>query len=138
MENNTQEFALMVNTYYILMEAADLVLRRAEFMLNTADLSLNSNVKHRHAMLMSKIAPLKNEVNTFSKLYETAFGENILQRYDALRFTANIMARIALLMGDRCSDSDFGQKESIIEEFIASMPKQGYLTDETLENFRMR
>jgi hypothetical protein len=45
---------------------------------------------------------------------------------------------VIIQIADRCGNDDTGAKEQMIEEFIANMPQQGYLSNSTLNHFHLR
>lgn len=132
--------ALVTNSYYILMEAADMMLRRMEFQLLMRGRCLKHNIKRRHNVMMEKVAAMKNLSEDFFKDYEAAFGEQY-NKMDDLRVSGAYMARIMLLIADRCytqEDNGNMEREQRIERYIYNMPDGGLLNDNLLKKFFVR
>lgn len=128
----------LVNTYYFLMEAADMILRESERLLGTQDKVLQFDIKRRHNLMMSKVKALKGDQDKFLGDYSRAFQGEWL-KYDDLRRSGALMARIALLTSDRTYSPDsISPKEKMIEKFIHSLPANSTLSNELLSKFTIR
>lgn len=139
-ETALKQEALVTNSYYMLMEAADMMLRQMEVQLARRGRGLKFKLKQRHNMMMGTAETLKNFQLDFWKDYEEAFKDNY-SKSDALRQSAAYMARIMLLIADRCytqEDNGSMEREQRIERYIYNMPDGGLLDDELLKKFFMR
>lgn len=132
--------ALVTNSYYMLMEAADMMLRQMEVQLARRGRGLKFKLKQRHNLMMGNVDALKNLQLDFWDDYKSAFGNNY-SKSDALRQSAAYMARIMLLIADRCytsQDNGNMDREQRIERYIYNMPDGGLLNDELLKKFFVR
>lgn len=137
---NLKREALVTNCYYMLMEAADMMLRQMEEELGKRGRGLKFKIKQRHNLMMDNVAALKNFQLDFWKDYEEAFRENY-SKSDALRQSSAYMARIMLLIADRCytkEDNGSMEREQRIERYIYNMPDGGLLTEDLLKRFFVR
>lgn len=132
--------ALVTNSYYMLMEAADMMCRQMEVLLNARKRRVKGKIRQRHNYMMEKVVALRNLQEDFWKDYHEAFG-GAYQKTDSLRESAAYMARIMLLIADRCytqEDNGDRKKERMIEEYIYFMPEGGLLKDDFLKRFVIR
>lgn len=139
-QNNLKTEALVTNSYYMLMETADMMLREMEIQLAKRGRLLKQNIKQRYNFMMGKVNALKNLQDDFWKDYEGAFGDNY-NKTDSLRHSAAYMARIMLLIADRCytqEDNGNMEREQRIERYIYNMPDGGLLNDDLLKKFFVR
>ena len=89
--------------------------------------------------MLSEIAKFRTQLNeSLVGDYEDAFRNGFCNKYDEVRRAGNYLARVVIQIADRCGNDDIGAKEQIIEEFIANMPRQGYLSNSTLNHFHLR
>ena len=138
-EELEKNLVVVVNSYYNIIEASDLLLREAERLLNIKGATLKQRQKQRHKWMMEKIASFRNELNdSLLGDYEDAFRECFFGKYDEVRRAGNYLARLIVTIVDRCGNDDEGIKEQMIEEFIASMPDGGYLNEEIKNNFYLK
>ena len=117
-----------------------MMLRQMEVQLARRGRGLKFKLKQRHNMMMGTAETLKNFQLNFWKDYEEAFKDNY-SKSDALRQSAAYMARIMLLIADRCytqEDNGSMEREQRIERYIYNMPDGGLLDDELLKKFFMR
>lgn len=143
-ENHSQmsqldkEQMVATNAYYVLAEASDMMLRHVEFLLDLRGRKLHQRVKQRHVRLMDKIQKLKAEYDNFQECYDNSFNGDY-SKQDDVRKSAAYIARILLLVADRCyTDKEGGGKERLIEEYIYHMPEKGFVTKRMLESFIIR
>ena len=132
--------ALVTNSYYMLMEAADMMLRQMELQLARRGRGLKFKLKQRHNLMMGNVDTLKNLQLDFWSDYREAFKDNY-SKSDALRQSAAYMARIMLLIADRCytqEDNGTMEREQRIERYIYNMPDGGLLNDDLLKKFFVR
>lgn len=133
------EASVLVNSYYILQEAADLLLRQAERIMNEESLGIHREVKMRHSQFMQHARILHNLNDRLWEDYINAFGDK-WQKTDELRMFASVMARITVLTADRCSGDD--NKDMHIEEEILrrlqEMPDNGLVSKEILDSLKMK
>jgi hypothetical protein len=132
--------ALVTNSYYMLMEAADMMLRQMELQLARRGRGLKFKLKQRHNLMMDNVDALKNFQLDFWSDYRDAFKDNY-SKSDALRQSAAYMARIMLLIADRCytqEDNGTMEREQRIERYIYNMPDGGLLNDDLLKKFFVR
>lgn len=138
-EELEKNLVVVVNSYYNIIEASDLLLREAERLLNIKGATLKQRQKQRHKWMMEKIASFRNELNdSLLGDYEDAFRECFFGKYDEVRRAGNYLARLIVTIADRCGNDDEGIKEQRIENYIKRMPSGGYLSNEVRQNFRMR
>lgn len=133
-----KEQMVATNAYYVLAEASDMMLRHVEFLLKLRKRGIKQNVKQRHNRLMDKIQKLKMEYDNFQQCYDESFGGDYTKQ-DDVRKTAAYIARILLLISDRCyTDEEGGERERRIERYIYNMPDKGFVSERMLENFVIR
>lgn len=134
-EENLKITTNMTNTYYILMEASDMILRDVKSILEYYNKGLNGKVRQRHNMIMSHVRALENLLEGFLEDYECFNGN--WDRHTELRSSGAYMARIALLIGDRAALSS-APLERDIEKFIYELPQNGYAPDHILGRFKIQ
>ena len=138
-EELEKNLVLVVNSYYNIIEASDLLLREAERLLNIKGATLKQRQKQRHKWMMSEVDKIRKQLNdSLMGDYADAFSQGFCNKFDEVRRAGNYLARVILQIADRCGNDDTGAKEQMIEEFIASMPDGGYLNEEVRQNFHMR
>lgn len=137
-EQIEKNLVLLVNTYYNIQEAADMILKEAENLLNYKGRQLVQRRKQRHNELLRNIARMRNLTDSLVDEYGDAFGADYVTKTDEVRRAGNYLARVILQIADRCGNDDTGAKEQMIEEFISRMPDGGYLNEEVRQNFHMR
>ena len=125
----------LTNTYYILMEAADMVLRETKGIFEFYDKSLSGKAKQRHNQIMFHTRTLENLFDKFIEDYECFKGN--WDRHTELRSSGAYIARVSLLIGDRTA-FDAAPREVDIEKFIYEMPPNGYAPDNLLGRFKIR
>ena len=133
-----KEEMVAVNAYYVLAEASDMMLRHVEFLLALKKRGLRHDVKQRHKRIMDRIQVLKTEYLNFQECYDRSFNGNY-EKQDDVRKSAAYIARLLLLVSDRCyTTKEGGSKERMIEEYVYHMPENGFVTTRMLENFTIR
>ncbi len=133
-----KEEMVAVNAYYVLAEASDMMLRHVEFLLGLRKRGLRHDVKQRHKRIMDRLQVLKTEYLNFQSCYDRSFNGHY-EKQDDVRKSAAYMARLLLLVSDRCyTEKEGGDKERMIEEYIYHMPEKGFVTDRMLESFVIR
>jgi hypothetical protein len=138
-EELEKNLVLVVNSYYNIIEASDLLLREAERLLNIKGATLKQRQKQRHKWMMSEVDKIRKQLNdSLMGDYADAFSQGFCNKYDEVRRAGNYLARVIIQIADRCGNDDTGAKEQMIEEFIASMPDGGYLNEEVKNNFYMK
>jgi hypothetical protein len=138
-EELEKNLVLVVNSYYNIIEASDLLLREAERLLNIKGATLKQWQKQRHKWMMSEVDKIRKQLNdSLMGDYADAFSQGFCNKYDEVRRAGNYLARVILQIADRCGNDDTGAKEQMIEEFIASMPDGGYLNEEIKNNFYLK
>ncbi len=137
-EQIEKNLVLLVNTYYNIQEAADMILKEAENLLNYKGRQLVQRRKQRHNELLRNIARMRNLTDSLVDEYGDAFGADYVTKTDEVRRAGAYLSRIVLSIADRCGNDDTGAKESIIEEYIASMPPQGYLHQNIINQFHIK
>lgn len=138
-EELEKNLVLVVNSYYNIIEASDLLLREAERLLNIKGATLKQRPKQRHKWMMSEVDKIRKQLNdSLMGDYADAFNQGFCNKYDEVRRAGNYLARVILQIADRCGNDDTGAKEQMIEEFISRMPDGGYLNEEVRQNFHMR
>lgn len=138
-EEEKNEINSLINSYYVLMEASDMLLRRAEMLFANFNQGLKGPVKVRHNRMMSHIAALKREQDTFFNDYN-CFGkdERYIAKYDMMRDCASYLARLTLLIGDRSCRDDEKAVRQRIWDYIYYMPEQGLIKDKALDYLKLR
>jgi hypothetical protein len=138
-EELEKNLVLVVNSYYNVIEASDLLLREAERLLNIKGATLKQRQKQRHKWMMSEVDKIRKQLNdSLMGDYADAFSQGFCNKYDEVRRAGNYLARVIIQIADRCGNDDTGAKEQMIEEFIASMPDGGYLNEEIKNNFYLK
>lgn len=133
-----KEEMVAVNAYYVLAEASDMMLRHVEFLLDLRRRGLRHDVKQRHKRIMDRISVLKTEYLNFQECYDRSFNGDY-SKQDDVRKSAAYIARILLLVSDRCyTTKDGGGKERMIEEYIYHMPERGFISERMLGSFTIR
>ena len=133
-----KEQMVAVNAYYVLAEASDMMLRHVEFLLALKKRGLRHDVKQRHKRIMDRIQVLKTEYLNFQSCYDRSFNGDY-EKQDHVRKSAAYIARLLLLVSDRCyTDNEGGERERMIEEYVYYMPEKGFVTKRMLENFTIR
>lgn len=133
-----KEEMVAVNAYYVLAEASDMMLRHVEFLLDLRRRGLRHDVKQRHKRIMDRISVLKTEYLNFQECYDRSFNGDY-SKQDDVRKSAAYIARILLLVSDRCyTTKEGGGKERMIEEYIYHMPERGFISERMLESFTIR
>ena len=133
-EKEYRQLTLCTNLYYILIEAADMMLRRAKVIVEYNGRGLNGNVKRRHNLLMQQYRTLINLTDTLFEDYECFGGD--WEKYDQIRKNGAWFARMAALVADRCMSDKPVEKR--IEKFIYKLPQQDIVDEKFLENFIIR
>lgn len=123
----------VVNSYYIMAEALDMLLRRMEVEFEHLGKDVVYSVKSRHTEMMRLMRMLRVNQEKFLKDYESFHGE--WSKYDELRKSAAYISRIMLLVADRTLDD--GKVEKEIEDYIRSLPSTGVVSEELLNNFKI-
>lgn len=137
-EQIEKNLVLLVNTYYNIQEAADMILKEAENILKYKGRQLVQRRKQRHNELLRNIARMRNLTDSLVDEYGDAFGADYVTKTDEVRRAGNYLARVILQIADRCGNDDTGAKEQMIEEFISRMPDGGYLNEEIKNNFYLK
>ena len=137
-EQIEKNLVLLVNTYYNIQEAADMILKEAENLLNYKGRQLVQRRKQRHNELLRNIARMRNLTDSLVDEYGDAFGADYVTKTDEVRRAGNYLARVILQIADRCGNDDTGAKEQMIEEFISRIPDGGYLNEKIKNNFYMK
>ena len=138
-EDEKNEINSLINTYFVLMEGADMLLRRSETIFNNFGQGWDGKKKMRHARMMQHMEALKNLQESFFKDYD-CFGkdERYIDKYDMLRDAASYITRLTLLIGDRSCRTDEKRVRQNIWDYIYYMPEQGLIKDEALDKLKMR
>lgn len=124
----------LVNTYYILAETLDMMIREMEAQFNELGKGVKHNVRQRHTEMMRLIRLLKVNQEKFITDYEAFKGD--WQKYDDLRNSAAYISRIILLIADRTNDR--GKVENEIEAYLRRKKTTGVVSDELLDKFYIR
>ena len=133
-----KEQMVAVNAYYVLAEASDMMLRHVEFILAMRKRKMRHDVKQRHKRVMDRISVLKTEYLNYQSCYDRSFNGNYDEQ-DELRKSAAYIARLLLLIADRCyTTKEGGEKERMIEEYVYYMPENGFVTKRMLDSFTIR
>ena len=138
-EELEKNLVLVVNSYYNIIEASDLLLREAERLLNIKGATLKQRQKQRHKWMMSEVDKIRKQLNdSLMGDYADAFNQSFCNKFDEVRRAGNYLARVILQIADRCGNDDTGAKEQMIEEFISRMPDGGYLNEEIKNSFYLK
>lgn len=124
----------LVNSYYIMAESLDMLLREMERQFKSLDKGLKHHVKQRHTEMMRLFKLLKTNQEKFIKDYECFGGE--WSKYDDLRMSAAYIARIMLLIADRTLDD--GKVERELEAYLTHKKSAGVVSDELLNSFKIK
>lgn len=128
----------MVNCYYILQEASDMLLRSAEKMYAKYNVGVRQEVKMRHNQFMRQAKLVHNLNERLMDDYCVAFG-NKIQHIDEILRIASYMARIMMLIADRCSGTDTEHAmEQRIYNYIKRLPETGCVSKECIESLKFK
>ena len=130
---------LLINLYFMFMDAGDILLRRAVSMVENkykSNKGLSGEVKMYHNRMMQNAKMLRMNYDAYyERTHIEAFSKDY-DRMDDLRNEANMMIRIALLLTDR---SYLNPKvDSIVEKYISAFPKGDLIIDDLIEFFKLR
>ena len=138
-DKEKDELNSLVNSYYVLMEGADMLLRRAQTIYNNFGQDINGPMKLRHNRMMQHAKALVNLQEDFFRDYNCfGSGSKYVKTYDAMRDAASYLARLTLLIGDRTCREDEQQARQRIWDYIYYMPEQGLITDRALDFLKIR
>lgn len=131
----------LINSYFLLIEAADLALRTAIKQQELNEMGLNKRVGIRQSTKIAHnrmMQAAKTFSHNYALCYDTFYEDTFkkFESWDELRREANLVVRIVLLMGDRAYNSI--EIEQQIEEYITSLPKRSEMNEKLLELFMMR
>ena len=133
-----KELALLTNTYFMLLEAADMILRNTEVYFEAIGVSMVGKHKVKHRNLMSQIQTLKVMMDNEIKFYCESY-KNDYRKWDELRAGGAYFARLALEVGDRSySEEDDDSVEKQIAKYVHDLPPKGMLSNQLLMNFFIR
>ena len=90
----------LINQYYLFMDAGDMIIRLAYKLAELEGADLKGEFKLRHKQMMHDIKIMKAHHEKFEKDYEIAFKN--YRTWDDMRKDSNTLARIGLLLSDRC------------------------------------
>ena len=142
MENNIKKQTMiadinsLVNTYYIMAESLDMILREMERQFESLGKGLKQHLKQRHSEMMRLIRLLKTTQEKFIQDYQCFNGE--WRKYDELRMSAAYIARIMLYIADRTNCEDAGVSDQQIERYLREMKANGFVSDQLIEKFRIK
>ena len=93
-------------------------------------------------MVLEKMVPLRNALDSYLNLYIGAFtdeeGVFNYKKMDDVRNSGNFFARLGIEIVDRTANSKKGELENKIEQYILSMPTTGILEEYHLERLKLR
>lgn len=121
----------LTNSYYILSEAADMMMREMEFQFGKLGKGVKHRVKARHNEMMRLMRLLRTNQDKFLEDYEAFNGQ--WEKYDDLRISAAYIARIMLLIADRTNIDD--RVDNKIEKYIYNKKPTGVVSEELLSRF---
>lgn len=119
----------LISLFLLLFDTQDLILRKLDQM---EGFELTQKLKQQYKQIEADCKVLK----TRSEKFEDTFNEMVNYRqFDDLRKDANFLARINLLIFDRCRDT---KEENLLENYLKAKPEGGIFDKELIENFRMK
>lgn len=130
----TKDLNSLTNSYYIMAEAMDMILREAEKGLEELGKGLKYEVKHRHKEMMRLIRLLKANQEKFLEDYACFDGN--WDKYDELRKSGAYIARIMLLIADRTNTEE--NVENRIEKYLYRLKPQGVVSSDLLGKFQIK
>lgn len=136
-EKKISQEDILVNIYFMLMDATDILIRDIEIRLKRKyDTGLKNENKLYHNRMMQNIKVLKSNYEAYYTKTQCDIFSDKYDEMDDLRKSANLMIRIALLMSDRTYYDD--TIEDKIEKLIEDFPDNGFVDKETIKKFIMR
>lgn len=133
------EINACVNSYYVLCEASDMLLRNCEELFNSLGEGLKHRIKQRHNEMMLHVKAMNTIMDTFFDDYNCfGTGQQFVDKIDMLRSSAAFISRLVLLIGDRSCREDEKEILRKIEDYIYYMPEQGLINDKILDKFRWK
>lgn len=132
-----QREAVLANCYFMLAEAQDMMLKELQIMLRKRNAELTQRMKQRHTNILNQLTKLRTSYDSF--MWDYHIGLKDYRKTDNLRHSAAYIARIMLLIADRCNkDEKEGAREQRIERYIHNMPDGGLIDDDFLSKFFIR
>lgn len=141
-KQDLKKLSCIVNTYFFYCEAIDLLLREADYSMRLKNRGLTHEIKHRHKIVLEKMVPLRNALDSYFNFYIGAFtdeeGVFNYKKMDDVRNSGNFFARLGIEIVDRTANSKKGELENKIEQYILNMPTTGILEEYHLERLKLR
>lgn len=138
-DEEKNEINSLINCYYVLMEGADMLLRRSQVFYSNFGMDLNGPMKLRHNRMMQHMRALISLQDDFFKDYGCfGNGDKFIKTYDAMRDASSFLTRLTLLIGDRTCREDEKQVRQKIWDYIYYLPEQGLITDKALDSLKIK
>lgn len=114
------------------------MLREAERIFNANGKGIKKEVKMRHSQFLRHAKALHNLNGRLWDDYQNAYKDK-WQKTDELRRIASYMARLMMLIADRCSDpADDWYVEDKIMRMVQELPEKGLVSQELVDEMKMR
>ena len=133
--NNEKEFAVLINSLYMMSLAMDLMIREAERRMRREGATFRREKKQLFTRFMKAVNTaciLQDELT--QDIYREDEKHNF-RNVPIWQDEANELARLILLYADKSADQDVCDK---IHAFIRSFPGDGIVTDEMLKPFYLK
>ena len=122
----------LFSLFFILMDTEDLIIREFEKQSRQVDFEMDHRLKQEYNRLQRDIKVVQNRIASFEDIL---FKMTNYRQYDDIRADANFLARMNLLIFDRCRTS---AKENLLENHLKKMESGGLFEKELIEKFRLK
>lgn len=126
------EDKIIFSLFLILMDTEDLLVRYLERGMLSRKPAFNHKLKYEFNFIKSDVQRLKTRFEIFE---DELFRLEKYKSYDDFRADANFLARVNLLVIDRCQGS---AAENLLINHLKRMPGNNLIRKETIEEFRLK
>ncbi|MCQ2348964.1 MAG: hypothetical protein MJZ98_00625 [Paludibacteraceae bacterium] len=127
------EVKVFVNLFYEIQSIAGFILPNAEKGLKKFNRQFQFEDKRKY----TRIVDLLDQIRIINESMTKSFWDELPSKeHDMMRREANDVTRLLMLIIDRCGYDKL--KFAQIESWISNMPSQGFISDDTIEQFRLR
>lgn len=125
---------IMINTTFVMADAIDILLRNAEKRMFKNNATLSQKYKMMHNNLLRCLRDTRIALERYNKMCDDTLS---WQDRDDQRSDSNYACRIMMLIADRTAMGN-SEAENKIEEFIQSLPENGKVSKEVIDEFRLK
>ena len=125
---------IMINTTFVMADAIDILLRNAEKRMFKNNATLSHKYKMMHNNLLRCLRDTRLALERYNKMCDDTLS---WQDRDDQRSDSNYVCRIMMLIADRTAMGDM-VAEKKIEDFISSLPENGKVSKEVIDEFRLK